>query len=57
MNLLVVVTLTMTKGKSQFGRFKVKYFCERAFEELILFMHLEVGEYFLHSNLATLYCV
>jgi len=38
MNLLVMVTVVMTKGKIQFGRFKVHYLCERTFEELILFM-------------------
>jgi hypothetical protein len=38
MDLLVMVTVMMTKGKIQFGRFKVQYFSKRAFEELILFM-------------------
>jgi hypothetical protein len=57
MNLLVMVTVMMTKGKIQFGRFKVQYICEVACEELILFMQEEVGECFLHSNLVTLYCM
>jgi hypothetical protein len=57
MNLLVMVTVMMTKGKIQFERLKVPYFSEAACEELIPFLQQEVGEYFLCSNSVTLYCV